>query len=280
MSKDHEYQPLFNDTRELLDEADVDPPSLQPTRIRKFSAWIMHYGLAVLLVIETVALVVLVAVLLRRSSQAAGGMPLVSQKVLYSPALSAVEPEVKVYHLGFPGDLSPFQIPSSPELDLMWSDLYNYGVSRITKEEAARLPNKTHAIPGDPGHYIAELDVFHNIHCLNKVRMALDPDYYPDWRISTSNNYIPAQKDATEHISHCIDWLRQSIMCHVDTSVIVWQWNSRANESQVKGNVAHTCRRFDKITEWAKERVLVNTYDPTVHIEDDIVIPVLHQEIS
>ncbi|KAF7345275.1 hypothetical protein MSAN_01904200 [Mycena sanguinolenta] len=279
MSKDHEYQPLFHDTRELLDEAGVDVPSLQPTRIRKFSAWIIHYGLAVLLVIETVALVVLVAVLLRRPSQADGAMPLEVQKVLYSPALSAVENEVKVYHLGFPGDLSPFQIPSSPELDLMWSDLYNYGVSRITKEEAARLPNKTHAIPGDPGHYIAELDVFHNIHCLNKVRMALDPDCYPDWRISTSNNYIPTQ-DATEHISHCIDWLRQSIMCHVDTSVIVWQWDSQANESRVKGNVAHTCRKFDKITEWAKERVLVKTYDPTVHIEDDIVIPVLHQEIS
>lgn len=34
------------------------------------------------------------------------------------------------------------------------------GISRITKDEAARLPNKTHAIPGDDGHYIAELDVF------------------------------------------------------------------------------------------------------------------------
>ncbi|KAJ6489823.1 hypothetical protein C8R45DRAFT_1213267 [Mycena sanguinolenta] len=280
MSKDHEYQPLFNGRRELVEEADVDAPSLQPTRVRKLSAWAMHYALAILLVIETMALAVLVAVLLRRPSRAACGMPLGSQKVLYSPALSAVEQEVRVYHLGFPGDLSPFQTPSSPELDQMWSDLYNYGISRITKEEAARLPNKTQAIPGDPGHYIAELDVFHNIHCLNKVRMALDPDYYPDWRISTSNNYIPTQKHATEHISHCIDWLRQSIMCHVDTSVIVWQWDSRANESLVKGNVAHTCRKFDKITEWAKQRVLVNTYDPKVHIEDDIVIPVLHQAIS
>ncbi|KAF7349870.1 hypothetical protein MVEN_01287500 [Mycena venus] len=277
MSKDQEYQPLISDT---LEEADVDSPSPQSTPICKFSTWIMHSALAVLVAIETMALVVLIAILLRRPSQAACGMPLGSQKVLYSPALSAVEHEVQVYHLGFPGDLSPFQIHSSPELDQMWSDLYNYGVSRITKEEAAHLPNKTHAIPGDPGHYIAELDVFHNLHCLNKVRMALDPDYYPDWRISTSNNHIPTQKNATEHVAHCIDWLRQSIMCHADTSVIVWQWDPRANESLVKGNVAHTCRKFDKITEWAKQRVLVNAYDPTVHIEDDIVVPILHQEMS
>ncbi|KAF7337313.1 hypothetical protein MSAN_02256500 [Mycena sanguinolenta] len=221
MSKDHEYQPLFNDTRELLNEADVDAPSLQPTRIRKFSAWIMHHALAVLLVTETVALVALVVVLLRRTSQAGRGMPLGSQKVLYSPALSAVEHEVRVYHLGFPGDLSPFQIPSSPELDQMWSDLYNCKRLRACPIKPTRFPETQGTTS------IAELDVFHNIHCLNKVRMAsLDPDYYPDWRISTSNNYIPTQKDATEHIPHCIDWLRQSIMCHVDTSVIVWQWNS------------------------------------------------------
>ncbi|KAJ7667179.1 hypothetical protein B0H17DRAFT_1088947 [Mycena rosella] len=276
MSKNQEYQPL-------IDEADVDAPSPQPTRIRKFSAWIMHYALAVLLGIETMALVVLVAVLLRRSSQAACGMPLGSQEVLYCPpALSAVEHEVRVYHLGFPGELSffaihPFQIPPSPELDQMWSDSYNFGVSRITKEEASHLPNKTHAIPGDPGHYV----VLELTPLQNKVRMALDPDYYPDWRISTSNNYIPSQKMLrSTSVSHCIDWLRQSIMCHVDTSVIVWQWDPRANASLVKGNVAHTCRKFDKITEWAKQRVLVNTYDPTVHIEDDIVVPVLHQEIS
>ncbi|KAJ7791383.1 hypothetical protein B0H13DRAFT_1521822, partial [Mycena leptocephala] len=172
-----------------------------------------------------------------------------------APALEAVEHEVKVYNVGFGSDFSEFQIPSSPALDEMWSDLYNFGVSRITKEEAVRLPNKTHAIPGDDGHYIAALDVFHNLHCLNKVRMALDPDYYPDWRISTTNNWIPSQKNATQQ-SHCLSWLRQSIMCNSDTSVIVWQWDSTLNASVFKGNVAHTCRKFDKVQAWAKDRML------------------------
>lgn len=102
-----------------------------------------------------------------------------------APALDAVENEIRVFHVGFTGDLSPFQIPSSPELDQAWEDLYGcssfftylslqdilkfdrlVGISKITKDEAARLPNKTHAIPGDETHYIAELDVFHNLHCL------------------------------------------------------------------------------------------------------------------
>ncbi|KAJ7696318.1 hypothetical protein B0H17DRAFT_929641, partial [Mycena rosella] len=196
-----------------------------------------------------------------------------------APALEAVEHEVQVYHVGFPSDLSPFQIPPSPALDQMWSELYNYGISRIPKEEAARLPNKTHPIPNDDGYYIAELDVFHNLHCLNKVRMALDPDYYPDWRISTTHNYIASQTNATEHVSHCVDWIRQSLMCNGDTSVIVWQWQDSKNTTMVKGNVAHTCRKFDKLQDWAKEHILKNKYDPTVHIEDDIVVPIFHNEI-
>ncbi|KAK7052479.1 hypothetical protein R3P38DRAFT_2860562 [Favolaschia claudopus] len=231
-----------------------------------------------LLVVETVAFVVL---LLKQPSRCVKTctIPLKSHEVLYSPALDAVEHEVKVYNVGF-GDFSPFQIPSSPALDKKWSDLYNFGISRITKEEAAQLPNKTHAIPGDDGHYIAELDVFHNLHCLNKIRMALDPDYYSDWRISTTNNYIPSQKNATDHVGHCIDWIRQSLMCSSDTSVIVWQWHNSLNTSVVKGNVAHTCRNFSKIREWAKDRTLLASYDPSVHIEDDIVIPIFHSNFD
>ena len=40
------------------------------------------------------------------------------------------------------------------------------GISKITKDQAMLLPNKTWPIPGDEEHYVAELDVFHNLHCL------------------------------------------------------------------------------------------------------------------
>ncbi|KAJ6595561.1 hypothetical protein DFH09DRAFT_1357509 [Mycena vulgaris] len=275
MSKDQEYHPLIDDPS---DEAEDVPRPVKSTWISKFSRTV----LAGLLAFETLALVMAMFALFAPNSRTPTRMctaPLDSQRVLYSPALDAVEHEVQVYNLGFPGDLSPFQIPSSPTLDQMWSDLYNFGISRITKEEAARLPNKTHAIPGDDGHYIAELDVFHTLHCLNKVRMALDPDYYSDWRISTTNNWIPSQKNATEHVSHCVNWIRQSVMCAGDTSVIVWQWEKSMNASIVKGNVAHTCRKFDRLQDWGKEHILRNAYDPTVHIEDNIIIPILHNEI-
>ncbi|KAJ7449173.1 hypothetical protein FB451DRAFT_1410910 [Mycena latifolia] len=275
MSKDQEYQPLIS---ELSGEVESVPPRLK----RLKSSWTSKLSrpvLAGLLAAETLALAITTFALFGRTPLANCTVSHDPERVLYSPALEAVEHEIQVYNIGFTGDLSPFQIPSSPALDQMWSDLYNFGISRITKEEAARLPNKTHAIPGDDGHYIAELDVFHNLHCLNKITMALDPDYYPDWRISTTNNWIPSQKNATDHVSHCVDWIRQSIMCNSDTSVIVWQWDNAKNKTAVQGNVAHTCRRFDKMQHWGKEHMLQNVCDPTVHIEDDIIVPILYNEI-
>ncbi|KAK7052481.1 hypothetical protein R3P38DRAFT_2860572 [Favolaschia claudopus] len=280
-----EYSPLMS-----VDPADAEErgENLPPGPATPRFSWMSRFSnvsrtcLVGIFAVETIALLAAIILLVMKPPHRVTTCTIhpKSHEVLYSPALDAVEHEVRVYNVGFEGDLSPFQIPSSPALDQAWSNLYNFGISRITKEEAARLPNKTHAIPGDDGHYIAELDVFHNLHCLNKVRMALDPDYYPDWRISTTNNHIPSQKNATDHVGHCIDWIRQSLMCSSDTSVIVWQWHRALNTSIVKGNVAHTCRKFDKIQQWAKDRMLLETYDPTVHIEDDIVVPIFHNDFD
>ncbi|KAF7346863.1 hypothetical protein MSAN_01825700 [Mycena sanguinolenta] len=270
MAKAPEYDCLIGEPVDDDDEA-VRPPTVK----RYFSRTV----LAILLAVETLASTIAIFVLSTRT-QTTCSIALPSQHALYSPALEAVEYEARVFYGGSEGDLSPFHLPSSPELDEMWHNLYKHGVSRITKDEAVRLPNKTHPIPGDNGHYIAELDVFHNLHCLDKIRMALDPDYYSDWRISTTNNFIPSQIDATAHILHCVDYVRQSLMCSGDTSMLVWQWHDAINKTTVEGNTAHTCRNFDNLLDWAKQRELPDAYDASVHIEDDIVIPVFHTESS
>ena len=45
--------------------------------------------------------------------------------ILAAPALVAVENEVKIPELRLSADKSPFQAPSSPDLDRTWEDLYN-----------------------------------------------------------------------------------------------------------------------------------------------------------
>jgi hypothetical protein len=46
-----------------------------------------------------------------------------------------------------------------------------------------------------------------------------------------------------------------------------------------QATVAHTCRKFDKLLDWANAREMKIDYDPTIHIEDDIIVPIFHNEI-
>ncbi|KAF7324952.1 hypothetical protein MKEN_00537600 [Mycena kentingensis (nom. inval.)] len=177
--------------------------------------------------------------------------------LVYSPAQDAVEYGVTTYAIG--GD-PKFHIPPSPQLDANWDDLYNFGISQISKSEARLLPNKTHPIPGDENNYIAELDVFHNLHCLNMIRKGLHKDYYQE------------QAMELDHLDHCIDWIRQALMCASDTSVIVWQWDPKQQKTTFQGDVAHTCRNFELVRQWGKEHMIRRKYDTSVRIEDDIVV--------
>jgi hypothetical protein len=72
------------------------------------------------------------------------------------------------FHLFF---RSPSLMHSFPSCDSMKSKTNNDlsttdGVSRIPKEQAQKMANKTIPIPKDPGYYITELSVFYQLHCL------------------------------------------------------------------------------------------------------------------
>ena len=72
-----------------------------------------------------------------------------------------------------------------------------FGVTRVDKESADQLVNRTSEIPDDPGYYITALDVFHQMHCLNNVRKAVWPEYYGIW-----DGLTPAQKaEEQDHLS-------------------------------------------------------------------------------
>ena len=88
-------------------------------------------------------------------------------------------------------------IPTN-ETDALWEDLYlsksiffdpffgrltNHasfivGVSQIPYSSARQLPNATELIPGTEDQYIVELDVFHQLHCLNALRKSFYPERY------------------------------------------------------------------------------------------------------
>lgn len=82
---------------------------------------------------------------------------------------------------------------------------------------------------------------------------------------------------------HCLDLLRQSIMCSSDISVTVWQWVDRDGKAEQLGSVPHTCRNFEAIREWALERRMDVPFDATKDLRADPLageVPVELQEIA
>lgn len=58
------------------------------------------------------------------------------------------------------------------------------------------------------------------------------------------------------NLDHCLDYLRQVIMCHSDVTPITHAarpkpFNSALSDWRPNFAVAHTCRNFQKIHDWA-----------------------------
>ncbi|KAM7195066.1 protein of unknown function (DUF3328) domain containing protein [Rhypophila sp. PSN 637] len=175
---------------------------------------------------------------------------------VYSPANSAVE-YIKAKHfraalfnlteyMGYP--------TADGRTDQLWGDLYNFGISKISKHEAAKLVSPTLAIPGTE-EYLIELDVWHELHCLNDLRKLLYPEVYGGLEeVKWPNGTINRDTDAFRHWDHCVDSLRQTLMCHADVSPIPFHVNV-PDEKGIFPRLAttHTCRDFGKIQQWSRD---------------------------
>lgn len=181
---------------------------------------------------------------------------------IYSPAEHLIRNKYVevVFSSGFGTERTAYQGPPSPERNALWDDLYGFGISRIPRESAAKLTNKTVPIPGDSGYYAVQLNVFHQLHCLNMLRKRLYDDqlYPPDHELM-----------GIEHLEHCYDALRQSLMCSADITPLPWQWVEADQEAKEVARVAHTCRDFDAVWNWGKENAVKN-FDRHTFVPDDL----------
>nr|GAT43649.1 predicted protein [Mycena chlorophos] len=194
--------------------------------------------------------------------QAAGPENPLFPQVIYSPAQSALSYKNIKFHSGFGADLPIFDQRPSDAVDDAWRGLYEFAYSKIPRSQAKLLVNKTYPVLGDdePKTYMLALDVFHQLHCLDEMRKAMYPDYYPH----------TAEGINTNHMRHCISSLRQSIMCTADITPIVWQWSVKLHAAKERSDVLHTCRDFDMLLDWSKEHYGGEMQNMSIYIPDDL----------
>jgi Mycotoxin biosynthesis protein UstYa len=189
-----------------------------------------------------------------------------SPNLFWTPFNARLKHHVRRFTSGFGSEVSKYQGPSSPQKDADWADLYVEAFV-IPKEDAKLLANKTGPATSEPDSgYLTSFSVFHYLHCLDMVRKVTEHIYYPEhYNLSAQHNPWTSglssiegfQEDgpmADEHIGHCIDSIRQALMCQPDLGPVVWQWVPSDQRVKVWAQTVHTCANWDELLDFAKER--------------------------
>ncbi|PVH88366.1 hypothetical protein DL98DRAFT_509079 [Cadophora sp. DSE1049] len=159
-------------------------------------------------------------------------------------------------------DLPTYVGTPSPEIDAAWSKVINPLNLFMTLDEANVMGTEGMGIEPASGLYMSMPQVLHDLHCLNMIRKVLRLDHYTEM-----NNSI-----LDVHIDHCIDGLRQSLMCFSDMTLIKEYWTD--NKGDEGGMMAdfdnvHVCRDFDSIRAWMTGR----------NAEDDGIWPLVAERL-
>lgn len=143
------------------------------------------------------------------------------------------------------------QFPN-PEADTLWDEFALTRTIVISAEDVRKLgkdPETVAKFEDDYWHlgenaYMAQLDVFHQLHCLNTFRHLAYPQYY-EAHVDHPLWYI--------HLNHCMDVLMQNIMCNANTDLVTMQWMETQAIPQPDFSINHQCRDFNTLLSWRKE---------------------------
>ncbi|KAI1465031.1 uncharacterized protein F4812DRAFT_439306 [Daldinia caldariorum] len=176
----------------------------------------------------------------------------VRPQLTYSPATSAIRYEKKRLWRDIDGP-NPFTGKPRPEFDQAWRDIIAPITIKVSDSELARFSEGDSTIAFKDGSgYIAEMAVYHELHCIKRVRRHLNLNlYYPNL------TEVDRQKEDA-HIDHCLEYWRESAMCRGDTTLGTFFWRDGVPTSRVYTD--NECVDWYALDHWARQR-MVNMTD-------------------
>ncbi|KAI0189057.1 hypothetical protein F4808DRAFT_454100 [Astrocystis sublimbata] len=161
-------------------------------------------------------------------------------KRTFSPAQSAIEYKVELLGYGS----SPFVGEPRYELDQAWSNLLRATMVKVSEDEM-RMMNKTSIQMKDGSGYLGYLEAHHMLHCVKRIYQFRHQGAYPELKGGDTFSSM--------HIDHCLEVLREGIMCNADISMNTFFWK---DPRTIKGDRsgARKCTNWDRIQDWADNR--------------------------
>lgn len=166
-------------------------------------------------------------------------------------------------YMDYPADSSPRYTGGDLDgVDKTWDALLYGRYSALTNEEIdwlqesisgvndtlVPLQAQGHGSDGPESVYGGP-DMLHSLHCLNGLRRHVNPERYGE--------HLPVEYRQM-HIDHCVEQLRQAILCHGDMMPVTIKpvWAEGLGRMVMLGQTEHphTCRNGLGLKEWWWER--------------------------
>ncbi|EFQ34290.1 hypothetical protein CGRA01v4_03887 [Colletotrichum graminicola] len=97
--------------------------------------------------------------------------------------------------------------------------------------------------------FFVQPEFSHQLHCVNLLRKTtyFNFDYYRD----TGFDFRGRDEQMIQtHVDHCIEIIRQFVMCHADVGLVASHWIAEANHPWPDFNTNKVCRDFEGILDW------------------------------
>lgn len=138
-----------------------------------------------------------------------------------------------------------------------------------SKRQRRALCNLSRRIPPNPLSrtfpYTQPLPLTHPLP-QNYVRRALWPERYGPPEMGPPGIVIGSDTEPFDHTDHCVNILRENILCNADITPNVWQWDESRGVSFPHFDSIHTCRNFDAIRDWAMARKIDRVWNASIHV--------------
>ena len=158
-----------------------------------------------------------------------------------------------------PDNPSIYRQKPSPEVDAAWEQLEYIRAIPISANDVMKLgkdPSLAARFPESMGFgadaYMAQIDVFHQIHCVNQLRTLAVKHLN-----QSAVNLSPSRHRLQElHVSHCSYILLENLMCNANVDLITFNWMETQERPFPDFNINHQCRDFDTVVRWQEENAV------------------------
>ncbi|KAJ5657621.1 uncharacterized protein N7484_001270 [Penicillium longicatenatum] len=164
---------------------------------------------------------------------------------------------------------NPYAGKPRPELEAAWHYMFEHTNIRVTKEDLDYY-NVTSLqmtdLNGNGGYYVGQMGLFHELHCLKRIRHYIYRRHY----LANFTEEHLVEEEA--HIDHCIELMRETILCRGDPTLSAFRWIDPSHHDEAHLTVDapgyHTCVNWEKLRTWNNAQA-VDPFEPGALVGPD-----------